>query len=374
MKKWQKRFKHEQAQAIMELAIFGAVFVFVLGALINKSMSTSYQQNAQIKAMRIALATSYYYSHTFMTASRNNASVIFIEDRLSAGAGKYGSFDRIPIVASGAGTLSRNNYMPVDFNDRDDLGVMDLFINGQHIVLSTSDFATVVAQSAVGGGAGSSALYFYKQVVNHPDMSQSPNITGLIHPAAAAAGETGAVNCMAGVGIFGPLGKPAFGNCLWGWQQVSAGAIDIYNSKNTVLDIDGDLLDETILGVTVNVISTNVTVETNDFEDTVGDDQGEYTVASLNVLDHQIGQIDTSRPAHKGLPQGLTSNISMTTAQRGSLTIDGGYAPPNKSGTVDIMTREIRLNPNRIRAYDNQMGCSSISGDICYVTSTLSTP
>ena len=378
MKKRQKLFR--QKQAVMELAIFGAVFLFVLGSLVNKSMTISYQQNAQIKAMRIALAMSYYYSHEVTSASRNNASVIFIEDRLSAGAGKYGSFDRVPIIASGAGTLSRNLYMPVDFGDWGDIGRVDVFINGKHLVLTNADFTTIKVEGAVAMGTSATPVYFYKQVMNHPDIGQIPNIDGLIHPAAAAAGETGAdgsvvgVNCMAGKAIFGDFGNPAFGNCLWGWQAVSSESIDIHGSKNTVLDVDGDLQDETILGVKTEIKSTGNIINTNETEDTVTDDEGEYSVVKLDILDYQRGQINMSKPAHKGLPQGLTNDFSMSSIQKGSITIDGGYYPPSKSGTVDIITRHIRLNPQRNKKHDKKIGCTKIIGDICYVETVLSTP
>lgn len=367
MKNWLKKFRKKQAQAILELAIFGAVFLFLLGALVNKSMAVSYQQNAQLRAMRIALALSYYTTHAplrMSNASRNTASVVFIEDRLAAGAGKYGNFDRVPIVAvSGGGTLSKNLYMPVDFNDREDLARQDLYINGKAVTLTTAGFATLTVPDRM-----------YKQVINHPLLTQKPTPSiaatgsGLVHPSSSvpSSGTCG--------GPMAPFGDGDFNDCLWGWKEVMAEEIDFDNSKNTVLDVDGDLQDETILEVARIANGTGNLIISSELEDFVVDDEGEYTLVSVDIIDSQLGQINSTKADHDGPPQGLINDFEMRSDHSGSLVVDGGYQPPNRSRSRDVITRQIRLNPRRQRAFDNDIGCSRINGNICFVESTIVTP
>src|ERR1041385_3807457 len=94
-----------RAQAATELAVFGAILVFLIGSMVRSAVSSSYQQNQQLKAMRMALLRSYQGAQAQGTGHKN-ASILYIEDRLSPDLGKYGASDRIPFIMQGSGTLS----------------------------------------------------------------------------------------------------------------------------------------------------------------------------------------------------------------------------------------------------------------------------
>jgi hypothetical protein len=147
--------QNPKAQTVIELAVFGAILIFVLGVIIRQAMSFSYIQNQTLKAMRVALATSYKYSEGIMdtapandqngagVASRNRASILLIEDRLTADSAKYGSIDRNPYINSASGTFSRNLFLPVDVGESYNLPMIDMLVNGIHFPLSTSAFRTI---------------------------------------------------------------------------------------------------------------------------------------------------------------------------------------------------------------------------------------
>ena len=138
-----KVLKGQQAQTAIEIAVFGAILIFALGAIVRSGVSRGNQQNAVLKTTRMALTMSYDKSASLENASRNTASLLVIEDRLTAGSDKYGPIDRNPTVISGSGTHSANLFMPVDFGDIEDLSLFDVFVNGQHFELTTSAFKTI---------------------------------------------------------------------------------------------------------------------------------------------------------------------------------------------------------------------------------------
>lgn len=134
------------AQAASELAIFGAILLFVIGGLIRSGFQQSMQMNQQLRAMRMALSESWrsaqgQYSGSIPSISRTSASVLVVEDRLSIDATqKYGTRDRIPFVAMGSGTLTQNMFYSMEWGERLDLPVFDLFLNGQRFPFTTAAF------------------------------------------------------------------------------------------------------------------------------------------------------------------------------------------------------------------------------------------
>src|SRR5689334_15825537 len=76
-------------QAAVELAIFGAILIFILGAIVRSAVSSGYAQNQNFTAMRMAMLASWQGTEAnpgagaVQNVARNNASVIFVEDRLS---------------------------------------------------------------------------------------------------------------------------------------------------------------------------------------------------------------------------------------------------------------------------------------------------
>jgi len=146
--------KPQAAQTAIELAVFGSILIFVLGVTIRSAMLRGAQQQSTLRGMRLAMTLSHQTSEPKNNASRNSASVLIIEDRLTAASGKYGAVDRTPFLAQGSATHSVNLFMPVDYGDVGDLPLSDLFINGHHFTLRMSGFRSfemAAACSAVGG-------------------------------------------------------------------------------------------------------------------------------------------------------------------------------------------------------------------------------
>ena len=140
----------KKGQTAMELAVFGAILIFVIGAIVRQALSAGYMQNQQLRAMRQAMSTSYRYSTGMLggggangDASHQTSSILFIEDRLTADSAKYGALDRTPYVVSAAATYSRNLFLPVDAGEDYNLPVYDIFINGRHFPFTTAKFKTI---------------------------------------------------------------------------------------------------------------------------------------------------------------------------------------------------------------------------------------
>lgn len=132
--------KHS-GQAALELAIFGAIIIFVVGLIFSQALSSTHSMNVNLKAMRMALTESYRYSEQF-NPSRNSAGVTIIEDRLAGTFDdKYGPIDRSPMVSSGAATMSKLLYYPVDWGEP--LPTHDIIINGQRFPFVSSAYKTV---------------------------------------------------------------------------------------------------------------------------------------------------------------------------------------------------------------------------------------
>lgn len=134
----------------MELAVFGAILIFVIGAIVRQALSAGTMQNQQLRAMRQAMSTSYRYSTGLLgsggadgDASHQTATILFVEDRLTADSAKYGAIDRTPSVVSASASYSRNLFLPVDANEHHNLPVFDIFINGRHFPFTVAAFKKV---------------------------------------------------------------------------------------------------------------------------------------------------------------------------------------------------------------------------------------
>jgi len=143
------------AQTATELAVFGAILIFLIGLIVQQAMGINHLQNQSLRSVRLAMKFSYLHSAGLIgperimndqvagNKSRDFASVLIIEDRLSVDSGKFGPFTRAPSVSGASGTHSRNYFMPLDANRIVDVPKYDIFINGKHIPLATADFKTV---------------------------------------------------------------------------------------------------------------------------------------------------------------------------------------------------------------------------------------
>ena len=141
-----KGFFSKAAQSIAELAIFGAILVFVLGLIIRYVAGINMNQTAQLKAMRLAMKMSYAETADgnnpdFYDTKRKTASVVLIEDRAEVGTRKFGPQKRSSVVASGSGTYTKLLMMPT--LEGSDPPVLDLFINGEQFPLTTAEFRTI---------------------------------------------------------------------------------------------------------------------------------------------------------------------------------------------------------------------------------------
>jgi len=134
------KIDQNKAQAVVELAVFGAILIYIIGTIIRTAVGNSLTQNENFKAMRLAMLESWQGS-IVSNISRNSASVIVLEDRLSPEYGKYGTLDRTPYMANGSGTFSYELLYPLTpgaDNMQAQMPIMDVFINGQHFTFSTS--------------------------------------------------------------------------------------------------------------------------------------------------------------------------------------------------------------------------------------------
>ncbi len=137
-----------RAQAIIELAVFGAIFIFMLGSIFQQGYSTMQYQQSQLQPMRMALLASYNATNNGdrndpQTYKRNSVSLFVVEDRISPGAAKYGAVDRRPTIMVGSGTLSKGLFYPVEWVDlippiKNVIGVTDVYVNGQRFEMTSS--------------------------------------------------------------------------------------------------------------------------------------------------------------------------------------------------------------------------------------------
>ncbi|HPB68320.1 MAG TPA: hypothetical protein PKU74_05360 [Candidatus Omnitrophota bacterium] len=146
-------------QSGTELAIFGAMLIFIIGSIIKAGMQASMLNNMQLRALRLALSESYRTSEgeyiNFAgdegSNARTSASVVILEDRLNVDAGKkFGSRDRFPMTASASASMTKNLFRPTHWGDRSDLPLSDVYINGQRFPLLGADFKSVTLANSDG--------------------------------------------------------------------------------------------------------------------------------------------------------------------------------------------------------------------------------
>ena len=139
-----------RGQTATELAIFGAILIFVVGLLVRQAYNANSVQNYSLRAMRMALSESFKTSNAKdpllskirneNSAARNYASIFLIEDRLAPSAEKFGPTTRTPFVLNAAGSHSQNFFLPIEYGEDHNLPRFDLFVNGQHFVFTLAGF------------------------------------------------------------------------------------------------------------------------------------------------------------------------------------------------------------------------------------------
>ncbi|MBF0533098.1 MAG: hypothetical protein HQL23_08410 [Candidatus Omnitrophica bacterium] len=158
-----------KGQTSIELAVFGAILIFVIGAIIQAGLNQSFQQDKDLKAMRQAMLISYnesggggtdwvpvIYAGTPVVVggnpvlqpvqkdynSRNTASVLMVEDRQTAGSDRTSVVSRMPLMSMGSGAHSRNMFTPTENNEDYNLPKMDIVVNGKQFQFTTANFVT----------------------------------------------------------------------------------------------------------------------------------------------------------------------------------------------------------------------------------------
>ena len=455
----------KKAQTAMELAVFGAILIFVVGLIVRQSLEAGYQQNQNFRAMRLAMKTSYEYSEGLAgdpVASRNRASVFVIEDRLTADSSKFGALDRTQQISAGSAAHSRTLNLPVDFGEVENLPVYDVFVNGKHFPFTVAGFKTVrLAESCQGAdcslhpeckndcgggsvqvypgvdvapgnwvdncaqvtltgqcwtfsatclpdctGAGCAApaactdcsdssfetfedTYFvgcarlFTKVYNYPtnaswcdhDGSPSANSCDPICPVGPAGCNLSAddrFNLDRTGGADVPLTERRYFSWQWsevmgfdeeapqgsGWTTLSTGeGINFSGRKNTSVDIDGDLKEETILPETFDWAPNSA------------------VITRLGVLDDQDGDLDfTIGDNENKRPAGLTRDLKMYafvlpgtyyTIEEGRLfdPADGQFIRNvSKKDQIDLVERVFQLSNNTGRFCSNGVRAASVDG------------
>jgi len=137
-------FRHNtrSGQALVEIATFGAVFIFLIGMIIRSHISTSFSQNYKVRALKMALKQSFEgFQGSSPNTSRNSASVLFVEDRIAPDLNKYNTLDRSPFIANASATMSNLLEYPVDaFEFTQNIPMQDVYINGQHFEFTSAGF------------------------------------------------------------------------------------------------------------------------------------------------------------------------------------------------------------------------------------------
>src|SRR3989338_2924758 len=134
--------KKEIAQAAIELAVFGAILLFVLSVIVRQAFNANFGQNQTLRALRMAMTESYKTSSRGSPA-RNLATIIIVEDHLSPGLHKYGSEARMPFAISASATHSNQLFQPMTWGVGGELPRVDFFINGQHFQFTTAGYKEI---------------------------------------------------------------------------------------------------------------------------------------------------------------------------------------------------------------------------------------
>lgn len=369
---------HKKAQTIIELAVFGAMIVFMVGVIVRQSLQFSYFQNQPLRAMRFALATSYQYSEGLKDTrpaapkkqsiqglqSRNNASILLIEDRLTADAAKFGTIDRSPYINSASGTFSRNLFMSQDIGEYYNLPVFDMMVNGIHFPFTTG---TLKDMSRIDPSTGKNYEYFYTIVPNNYLETNwcitrpCPCIDKTKEPPCATFDPEKRFDlrrCSVDRGTEPDCASPGpinvdsseYKNFAWQWNAVLSKdlrlgkANDKKKKKNAkkeiaLVDLDKDLKEEIVV---------EMSLKSN----------------RIYYIDNQEGDMDFTASEHDGKPlPGIQSDVSMMTKTKDGtylLIRDGRLFTPgnqlistaSKKNSIDIIQRIIQLSNNTGRFCD----------------------
>jgi|CXWL01.1.fsa_nt_gi hypothetical protein len=408
--------RQSKAQAVTELAIFGAVLIFVIGAILRNSVDAGVQQQQTLKAMRWAMSKSLSGVRN-SNKSRVAATVIFVEDRLAPDAGKFGSMERSPIVQVSSGVFTNNMFLPLDWGENYNLSLMDVIVNGVHFSLSTEKFIAYdirldpnnPAQIRVWDLTNNVVTYFPKDgnwLDNCSGALGCPLFYTLIPLNNSKFCATTCPNSIISMdqrfdlnrnNVYAddPVTQRSRMNWQWdavrGLKSTSALEIDIENVIYPNFDVDGDRKDETIYAVNppqlwartgaaydVQTGAEPLVSPAVDMAALQASSANTDVIQQLYVVDRNKGDVDSSTDDLDLLARGITAfdrgllrDISLY-----SQTNDGTYLEINegrafvpnyiagsqfvrsttKKDAVDVITRLFKLDNNSGRF------CGTVSG------------
>ncbi len=352
---------NNKAQTAIELAIFGAILIFVIGLIVRTGLNNAYQQNQQLRAMRMAMKLSYENSEGLIgssggdwsgNASRNSASVTIVEDRLTASSDKTGAIDRIPWILSGSATFTRNLNMPVDAGEDWNLPMMDIIINGQQFPLAVAGFSSPISVA----DAACNVRDFPVKIPNSPELRTAGSRL-FYNPNCADCFNLDQAGGLCTVDSSGnPMGTSAIevpaaerDVFAWQWGKLKGDSLQVGDS----VDVDCDLKEERV----INVFPEKGPVQT------------------ITVMDFQKGDLDTTYDSNdkakdKALGRtgpGLTNDMALYT-QVG----DGTYLLLEENGvrkismqkkqSVDLVERILQLSYNTGRFCDGNVRLPTVKG------------
>lgn len=349
----------QKAQTAIELAVFGSILIFVLGVIVKSALIKSNEQQAKLRATRMALSLSYNISDPpqAQIASHNNASVLVIEDRLTAASAKYGAIDRSPFMVQASGSHTANLFMPVEYGDSGDLPMLDVYVNGKHFSFTTATFEPYVL---------SVDSKLYEIVDNHPLMRQNGEwCDGSV--AYPCPDDNLSADKRFDLDRDGTSNVPADerGRFSWQWKLVAA------PEENISADVDGDLKLEQIEKV--------------------------FSPTSIGIRDFQNGDIDTTfGESDTGWKPGFTRDARVYTFVHDDTSSGGGtylqvdegklyqtdgddrqyIRTASKKDTIDVIERVFQLSNNTGRFCDGTTGkggvevCAAAQGE-CYTSANI---
>ncbi|MFZ5800501.1 MAG: hypothetical protein ACOY3D_03865 [Candidatus Omnitrophota bacterium] len=347
----QKKELDKQGQTASELAIFGAILVFVIGALVSYSLLFNYSQKLQMMAFRQALKESHAIdgmsASLIIPLSRRTASVVVIEDRLMPElSSAFGIGTRSAAVGSATVSYNRHLYSQPTYGDSADLPRVDFFINGQLFSFTTAGYKAFDCNAFISNRC--------------PDGGATPRIKVF----------KGSYEYS-----YGTCPSPSEqqrGTCQYRWKWFTPPDMCIAKPPtcepvNSEMDIDCDTKEELIFHCASEC-----------------EPDGEFTsyfCNELHALDFQEGEIDLTindrdRYNESGnynyLNQGLLSEGSSRSEVSGRLKKSEDTRQITTVVTTpkatDIITRIIQLNPNYPGSWEGVSGqaditCATTAGD-----------
>ncbi|MBF0122642.1 MAG: hypothetical protein HQL21_04430 [Candidatus Omnitrophica bacterium] len=131
-------WKCVDGQSMVEVAVFGAIIVFLIGALVKNVTTTSFAQQYALRTMREALTGASEKRFAFMDPLTNDKikiqkpyNLLIVEDRLFPGVTKYGSTERAPYITNTNAVFSKDLFKAPYMGSDVEVPVLHMRVNGR---------------------------------------------------------------------------------------------------------------------------------------------------------------------------------------------------------------------------------------------------